>query len=132
MGIFFALGILALLFAIFVSTLNAWAVMHALLIRFLPQLPTGLRIFITTMVPVPIAVFVLWGPWKSFDAFAHVAEVLLFLAVPAVIMNVRWLLDNARMKGQAGLKVFVLIPVILHGAMIIFMLITLLVMYLAA
>lgn len=131
MAIFFALGFLALLFAVFVSTLNAWAVMHALLIRVVPQLPTALRIFITTIAPVPIAIFILWGPWSAFDAFANVALVLLFLAVPAVIMNVRWLLDGARMKGQAGLKVFVLIPVILHGAMILFMLITLLVLHAA-
>lgn len=131
MGIFLALGFIALMFAVFVSMLNAWAVMHAMLIRFVPQLPTGLRIFSTTIVPVPLAILILWGPWGAFDAFANVALVLLFLAVPAVILNVRWLLDGARMKGQAGLKVFVLIPVILHGAMILFMLITLLVLHAA-
>ncbi len=57
--------------------------------------------------------------------------VLLFLAVPAVVMNVRWLLESARMQRNSGLKVFVLIPVILHGGAILYMLITLLVMHAA-
>ena len=131
MGIFFALGLLALLFAMVVTTLNAWAVVHALLIRFLPQLPTGLRIFITTMAPIPLGLFIVLGPWAALDAFANAGMVLLFLAVPAVVMNVRWLLESARMQRNSGLKVFVLIPVILHGAMILFMLITLLVMHAA-